>query len=169
MPMYGQGRFEVMSPARVLAAVKDDGIPRYPVCDSAKLRVLLGEEELPSSDESCLVLRLDPSCFLYYMNSSASDADPKNSIDRVSIFDSESVTKESAREMLVDAEKGVSFSITRNIKKGEQLLHFFPTRENLSGDDGDGPGAGGGVASPPRRRTRRSVSTQGVDDEGSED
>lgn len=152
VPMYGHGRFRLMTCIELLAAVKLDGVPRYVVCDADLLKSLLGDGELHATKDISLVVELDPTCFIYYMNSCESEHDTNKNVRRQSIFRTTSPTQETAGQLLVDAEMGVAFTISRAVKKGEQLLHFFPTRNNLSSTE-VGDVVGPVEVGPPSRRT----------------
>lgn len=131
MPFFAQGHFRVMTPVELKDAIESDGVPRYPVCSSNVLSTLLGDGEVVPND-NMLVLEIDPSCFLYYMNSCQGSPSDEN-VRRRSIFETKTPTKDTARGLLVDAETGIEFAIGRGIKKGEQLVHHFPTSTKPSG------------------------------------
>lgn len=147
IPFYGQGEFAMMSSAGLLEAVQFDGIPRYIVSSADVLGTLFADGEVDPSNSMSLVLELHPACFLYYMNACENSDDVNQNVTRKSVFIEMKPTKDTAAELLVDADKGVAFQFTRDIKKGEQLLHHFPTRQNLSGKE---------VASPSRKSARLS-------------
>lgn len=154
--MYGQGQYEIFSPEEMLAAVERDGHPRFIVCSNPLLAELL-EGQVDPSEELSLFLRLDPSCCLYYMNACDQD-DNKQNIVGEAVFSKKNPNRDTAPRMLVDAENGVAFWISREVNEGEQLLHFFPScesikrmkRTQLSNTEMVG---GDGVVSP-RRSTR---------------
>lgn len=158
--MYGQGQYELLTGDQSLAAVENDGNPRYIVCHEDTLEaVSLEDGGYEASSGLKLFLALDPSCFLYYMN--ACDAnDSAENVRRTAKFSTKKPDKESAPGFLADSENGVAFSLTRPIKKGEQLLHFFPSRESIKrvrlSNAGVG-GEGGAAASPGGRMTRASA------------
>lgn len=157
MALYAQGKFAVMTNEELLAAIVKDGVARFLVCGSELLGKLWTDGEDAVQDKS-LVVKLDPSCPLFYMNS-CQDKPADENVQRFSVFENQSPTKDTAKNLLVDAEKGVGFKIARNIQDGEQLLHLFPTRNTLVGasDSGDGRSGGGindGVGSPNRRSRR---------------
>ena len=165
VPMFGQGQFELLTPDQMLEVVESDGKPRYTVCQGNSLRALCEDGEFDGSDELILFLRLDPSCFLYYMNACDDKDDGKENVKRTDVFRTKSPSKETVSSLLVDAQNGVAFSLTRAIKKGEQLLHYFPTRAgikrsrsaNAGGVGGAGVEAGGDMVSSPGRNTRASA------------
>ena len=129
--MFAQGQFELLTVDEYLAAVEEDGKPRFSVCDGVNFAKSVGDEELFHAASSLnLFLRLDPSCFLSYMNACGAD-DATENITRDDLFTRKNPTKETAPGLLVDAVNGVSFSVSRGLKKGEQLLHHFPSRASI--------------------------------------
>lgn len=165
VPMFGQGQFELLTPDQMLDAVESDGKPRHTVCQGDSLSALCEDGEFDVSDGLILFLKLDPSCFLYYMNACDSEDDAKENVKRSNVFFTKSPSKETVSSLLVDAQNGVAFSLNRAVKKGEQLLHYFPTRAgikrsrlgNAGGVDGAGVETGGDTISSPGRSTRASA------------
>lgn len=156
MPLFVQGHFEVASPRELLEAVMLDHIPRFPVlCD---LDSVCTDEEKGSVKGKFL----HPSCFLYYMNSSC-DSGVDENLRRKSIFETKLPTKDTARGLLVDADSGIAFEIKREVKKGEELLHFFPGARKKSGPGSIGmeESEAGGSMSSPTRRSKRVASARG--------
>lgn len=121
----------------------------------------LGEGDVNAREEMGLVLELDPTCFLFHMNSVDIADDSRQNVRWKYIFSTASPTKETAPHLVTDAENGVSFAITRTVRKGEELLHFFPTENRLASMKG-----GGGTArvsiSPSENDTPTSGSGVGV-------
>ncbi|CAN0414983.1 unnamed protein product [Pylaiella littoralis] len=160
VPFFAQGHFSVMTPSELIDGAQEDGVARHVVCDSAVLRTLLSDGEvIASQDRTLLVIALDPSCFLYYMNSCQDSPDDQN-LSRNSIFQTKLPTKDTATGFLVDAEAGVAFTISREIKKGEQLMYVFPARKNATVTGVGSSGGGGEVALPARRNDRRTARVQ---------
>lgn len=151
VPMYGQGEFELLTQEDFLAAVKSDGKPRFNVLDSQALAKLVQDGAVDTSRGAMLVLALDPSCFLYYMNACIM-GDAHENITRKVVLGSKNPDEETAPGLLADAENGVQFSAIRSIKKGEQLLHYFPSRALI--EEADRNESGSTPAQSPRRKTR---------------
>lgn len=163
--MYGQGQFELLTPPGVLQAIEGDGMPRYAVCHEKALASFLEDDvERAAATGLSLFLRLDPSCFLYYMT--ACDAeDPNEHVERSDVLDTKDPTKETVHSLLADASNGVSFKLTRRIKKGEKLLHYFPSQASIllmrkkmaQGGNAEGAGSGGVEGGGEKRQTTRAA------------
>ncbi|CAB1120660.1 unnamed protein product [Ectocarpus sp. CCAP 1310/34] len=152
MPMFGQGQYELLTSDQLLAAVENDGKPRYVVCGTELLAALVVDGQYDAGSGLLLVLRLDPSCFLYYMN--ACDAgDSKENIERRDLFGTKSPNQETAPGLLADAENGLSFSMTSPVTAGTELLHYFPSRASVKRARIGVEAEGGAGASPSGRRT----------------
>lgn len=152
VPMYGQGEFELLTQQEFLAAVKSDGKPRFNVLESQALAELVQDGAVDTSRGAMLVLALDPSCFLYYMNACIM-GDAHENITRKVVLGSKNPDEETAPGLLADAENGVQFSVIRSIKKGEQLLHYFPSRALI--EEADRNESGNTPAQSPRNTRAR--------------
>lgn len=161
--MFSQGQYDLLTPEQMLAAVEADGKLSYVVCYTDTLAAVCEDDEYNSSSGLLLWVRLDPSSFLYYMNA-CDESDTNQNVRREEMFPKMNPTKATCSSLLGDAEKGAAFSVARSINKGEQLLHFFPTRASVKRArvvehaDGAAVQAGGSTASPVRT-TRSSART----------
>ena len=119
------------------------------------------DAEVAAASGLGLFLRLDPSCFLYYVTA-CDKGDQNEHVERVIVIDTKNPTKETVHSLLADAENGVSFILTRPIRKGEKLLHHFPSQasilvERMKIAQGGNVVEGGVVSSPGGRQTRAST------------
>lgn len=174
VPFYLFGAFEVLTQEGWTSSVNEDGVPRFIVCDHQLLSSLLDSGEVVK-EGALLFLKPDPACFLFYM-SSCFPTDEKESMSKNPVFADKSPTAQTARPMLRDACNGVEFNLKQSVKKGDELLCYYPivrgraasnnksgdggtTRPRgggvISGGDGGGSSEGPPVTSPSRRSSRR--------------
>lgn len=86
----------------------------------------------------------DPSCFLYYLNSSFNTATVKDNVSRKQVLPKGSFTKESAKKLLQDAGNGVEIIMVKDIKEGEELFGDYPFSPEPVEKRGWGRRSGGG-------------------------
>lgn len=123
MPVIGE--FLVLSYVQVLEAMIKDGLPRFRVLDEPGMASMLSDGEVAAKDE---YLYLEPSAhsMFYYMNSSSPDSGGAN-LEVVPVYSRAiSVDGATVRETLTKSSNGVAFRIKRDIKKGEEIVFFYP-------------------------------------------
>lgn len=131
------GSFEIYDDvvADVRAPMAADGIPRYSVVEGAKFQKILESYEV-SREGAKLFLRPDPACVLYYMNSSYPDVERAN-MSKENVF---SGKKGSEKALLLNADEGVVFKLSRDVKKGEELLFPYTVFLESDGEEGGAEG-----------------------------
>lgn len=163
LPMAVFGDFEIHTQAGALNLMKEDGIPRYAVVEETGLKELLAAEDVLADEYSQLYLKPHPMCFLYYMNSSFPNAQDGN-VEKANVFLSKSATRLTSRDLLKEANNGLTFRLGRDVEEGEEILFYYPVAgDEEVAEDGEGGGGasvdsgGGPSVGSPRRSTRRRI------------
>ena len=135
IPLPLEGSFEVHdSLDDCLDVAKKSEVPRFKVCDS--MSHFLSQSEV-SRPTSALYLVPDRTCPLFYMNSSAGDAESENFVAKTILKPSKDFKKGvvDVKEFLRNAKNCVCFSISVKVQKGNELFAFYEIRED--GDSSD--------------------------------
>ncbi|CAB1099303.1 unnamed protein product [Ectocarpus sp. CCAP 1310/34] len=141
MPMACFGSFVVHdSVEEVVSAINKDGVPRHHV--TSKVWLLCTEDE-NSRPQAALYMVPHQSCFLWYMNSSGSDAGDAN-VEAHEQIDAEFLSlgrqgrggtkirhvQNPAFEELLVSSKVLVFRLSRDVKAGEELLYDYHVAES---------------------------------------
>ena len=135
IPVPLEGSFEVHdSREDCLEVAKKSGIPRFRVCDDVSPFLSKSEVARPTSG---LYLVPDRTCPLFYMNSSAGDAEVENFAAKIILkprWDLKGGVV-NVNDLLRNAKNSMRITISERVQKGTELFAFDELGEDESGED----------------------------------